>query len=258
MKRGKKMKRLNSFLLVLAIVLGSPLISVAATWHYDFGTGEDISGLTAVNPTGNPTYSLTDGALQMNIPSRSGGYGGYDLCDWNNRYALRFRRAGGNEDFTLETGISTTYTGGTFLSGLYLFSNNSNNYDDLVFGVNSNAIKIDRGSAHQTGMPGWSSIGVYDELYLQVVKTGSTHYFNYKQSASDDWSTFWTTSAFSFDQVGIFTKTWGPGYGLASPSVTADFDYLYYNYNPVPIPGAVWLLGSGFIGLVGLRKKLKK
>ncbi|MBN1841979.1 MAG: hypothetical protein JW883_06820 [Deltaproteobacteria bacterium] len=26
----------------------------------------------------------------------------------------------------------------------------------------------------------------------------------------------------------------------------------------VPIPGAVWLLGSGFLGLVGLRKKLKK
>jgi len=29
-------------------------------------------------------------------------------------------------------------------------------------------------------------------------------------------------------------------------------------YNAVPIPGAVWLLGSGFIGLVGLRKKFKK
>jgi hypothetical protein len=26
----------------------------------------------------------------------------------------------------------------------------------------------------------------------------------------------------------------------------------------VPIPGAVWLLGSGLIGLVGFRKKLKK
>jgi len=26
----------------------------------------------------------------------------------------------------------------------------------------------------------------------------------------------------------------------------------------VPIPGAVWLLGSGLIALVGLRRKLKK
>jgi hypothetical protein len=27
---------------------------------------------------------------------------------------------------------------------------------------------------------------------------------------------------------------------------------------PIPIPGAIWLLGSGLIGLVGFRKKLKK
>lgn len=29
-------------------------------------------------------------------------------------------------------------------------------------------------------------------------------------------------------------------------------------FNPVPIPGAVWLLGSGLVGLVGFRKKMKK
>jgi len=28
--------------------------------------------------------------------------------------------------------------------------------------------------------------------------------------------------------------------------------------NPVPIPGAVWLLGSGLLGLVGLRRKMKR
>jgi hypothetical protein len=27
---------------------------------------------------------------------------------------------------------------------------------------------------------------------------------------------------------------------------------------PVPIPGAIWFLGSGLIGLIGIRKKLKK
>jgi hypothetical protein len=31
-----------------------------------------------------------------------------------------------------------------------------------------------------------------------------------------------------------------------------------YEGAPVPIPGAIWLLGSGLIGLVGFRKKLKK
>ena len=28
--------------------------------------------------------------------------------------------------------------------------------------------------------------------------------------------------------------------------------------SPVPLPGAVWLLGSGLLGLVGLRRKFKK
>jgi hypothetical protein len=31
-----------------------------------------------------------------------------------------------------------------------------------------------------------------------------------------------------------------------------------YNYTPVPVPAAVWLLGSGLIGLVGVRRKFHK
>jgi hypothetical protein len=33
---------------------------------------------------------------------------------------------------------------------------------------------------------------------------------------------------------------------------------IWQQYTVVPIPGAVWLLGSGLIGLVGFRKKFKK
>lgn len=41
-------------------------------------------------------------------------------------------------------------------------------------------------------------------------------------------------------------------YGIANRS-------RYYGYhNPVPVPGAVWLLGSGLVGLVGFRRKYKK
>jgi hypothetical protein len=44
--------------------------------------------------------------------------------------------------------------------------------------------------------------------------------------------------------------TWGSG-GL-------DFDALgVINQEPVPIPAAVWLLGSGLLGLVGIRRKVK-
>lgn len=41
--------------------------------------------------------------------------------------------------------------------------------------------------------------------------------------------------------------------------VYADLEGTFDNYslNPVPIPGAVWLFGSGLIGLVGLRRRFK-
>jgi hypothetical protein len=45
--------------------------------------------------------------------------------------------------------------------------------------------------------------------------------------------------------------------GLATTD-EATFNNFSITGNAVPIPGAVWLLGSGLIGLVGIRKKLKK
>ena len=36
-----------------------------------------------------------------------------------------------------------------------------------------------------------------------------------------------------------------------------SFDYIALNTNPVPIPGAAWLLGSGIIGVVGIRLRSK-
>ena len=39
---------------------------------------------------------------------------------------------------------------------------------------------------------------------------------------------------------------------------TENFTPLNAPYSPVPIPGAVWLLGSGLAGLVGMRWKVKK
>ncbi len=39
------------------------------------------------------------------------------------------------------------------------------------------------------------------------------------------------------------------------PGVPGGMSVALHDANPVPIPGAVWLLGSGLLGLVGIRRK---
>ena len=65
--------------------------------------------------------------------------------------------------------------------------------------------------------------------YAQVVKGGSEWTVNYPYTpleigGSSDWSNLWAV----VDQ------------------------------HPIPIPGAVWLLGSGLVGIVGIRRKFQK
>jgi hypothetical protein len=46
------------------------------------------------------------------------------------------------------------------------------------------------------------------------------------------------------------------GYSLAiSPPSTGGINYQDYT---VPIPAAAWLLGSGLVGLVAIRRRMKK
>jgi hypothetical protein len=50
-----------------------------------------------------------------------------------------------------------------------------------------------------------------------------------------------------------FTSDYGNNSGMNTP----EYLYTTLETTPVPIPGAVWLLGSGLLGLAGLRRKLR-
>lgn len=251
----KSLRSIGLVCLLMCLLLFSFSRPVLAdSWHYDFTTGEDLTALTVVNPTGSPTYSIVDppGTFRLNIP----GNAQYDLCTWVNTNAPRFYRAGGNEAFTLETKFSQTSNTHTFIAGLFLYDS-GDLYNSLVYGANYSQLKIDRGNGTSSGggTAPWTTIGNYDDLYLQVTYDGSSSYaFNYKTSAADPWVNYSNLTGFSFDSVGMITKTW---YTSPVPAVTIDYDYLYYNYTPapVPVPPTMLLLGSGLIGLLGVRKK---
>jgi len=59
----------------------------------------------------------------------------------------------------------------------------------------------------------------------------------------------------------VYRRSWTAtdGFGDFLPWQPADYDLsVFVTGNPVPVPAAVWLLGSGLIGIVGIRKKFKK
>jgi hypothetical protein len=71
-----------------------------------------------------------------------------------------------------------------------------------------------------------------------------------------------TRSEFWIDSPGMLGSLWlGPVVTLAT---SPDFNIIQGVAvgepipNPVPIPGAIWLLGSGLLGLIGIRRRYKK
>lgn len=62
----------------------------------------------------------------------------------------------------------------------------------------------------------------------------------------------WIQQAYSFTAAGATTSlTFSSGEGTSPYGAALD------NVNVVPLPGAVWLLGAGLIGLAGIRRRMK-
>jgi hypothetical protein len=73
------------------------------------------------------------------------------------------------------------------------------------------------------------------------------------------------------DIASVATMFNGPPFGIGTTFYNGPFDHVgvYNSLEPirftmtitnstVPVPAAVWLLGSGLVALIGIRRKLKK
>ena len=58
--------------------------------------------------------------------------------------------------------------------------------------------------------------------------------------------------------LNLFSSIEDHGFLDVTVSDETGVDYMKLNVNAVPIPGAVWLLGSGLAGIIGLRRKARK
>lgn len=93
--------------------------------------------------------------------------------------------------------------------------------------------------------PGWglTNTGDFQHLYPTFYYTDTTYHYNV-------WSAVYQCF-YNGEQYAAAKLALG-GTGVYAMAVREG------DVSTVPIPGAVWLLGSGLVGLVGFRKKLKK
>lgn len=89
--------------------------------------------------------------------------------------------------------------------------------------------------------------------------TALLDYYTHLSTTSEEFTFDFHINPFSseFDYSDELGSDFDPIEGKFSLQFTA-YSSAYEEGSPVPVPGAVWLLGSGLIGLVGTRKKLKK
>jgi hypothetical protein len=148
--------------------------------------------------------------------------------------------------FIMTDGADSNDTVGVFFEKIYSLSTMPANYS-----INGGAwTDIEyAGGANERGLTNPSTLDLrydindsdteYDWKYVGEAK--SIQYF--------EWQGY-------FNKVVVLWDADGTDVGIRV--IMEDQGHNYDRIDPVPVPGAVWLLGSGLIGLFGLRRKFKK
>lgn len=110
---------------------------------------------------------------------------------------------------------------------------------------------------------GEGGVHYYDNYHHAIGFQGSNSLF--APSSFDDMDPWTREKLLEF--ISHEDTMWSFSEFARSETATVDGDYTFYDevvYTgtadlcSIPIPGAIWLVGSGLVGLVGLRKKFKK
>jgi hypothetical protein len=179
------------------------------------------------NELGFETY-LIDGS-GPSVGSESGDYIGVsDYYAYNGNNGYEMEDVDNQVQLVIETVDLTGWTDVTVSSYVKFKLNSYSDYE------NSDRVAMyvltDVGTFTLFDLEGEDALDDHAEEYT---------YFHYSVDIDD--SATWATLV-------LDVTTNGSGEG-------AMVDDIYFNGSPVPVPGAVWLLGSGLLAAVGLRRK---
>lgn len=223
-------------------------------WNGSDGSGGGISGdayfLNAYNATwaswdgwaySNMTDTTTPGYTNQYSAITGGGAGGsanygvaYDGGAW-----------GGASPPTVNLGASTGEDYNTTISGAW-FTNTTYAYLSMRDG-DGYVTAFDSGDWQMMTITGIDENGNY------TTNTVDFYLANYTSTNPDDryivdeWT--WVDMTSLGDIIGFEIDFFGSQVDMVPAYAAMD------NLNAVPIPAAVWLLGSGLLGLIGIRKR---
>jgi len=241
--KGEKMKKLFRILSVFVLFPG--IIGVAGV----------SANITFLNPTDDSSiYNMTPGTNYDNdylqIRDRTLASDHQIM-----RSLLKFDLSSISDTSIITSATLTLYAYPTSASGAYLYRMEQDGWSEST-------VAWSNYSYNPTG----------NQLGYQYTNTGNpiieytwTFDMNY-WSDKDDLDDNYLTLILMTDEDGSVESHPGLYYdfdntffaSMETPSGSTNVPKLEIQHSAVPIPGAIWLLGSGFIGIVGIRRKFIK